>query len=244
MLCPRKQHRVRGPRLRPLSCRPDALSPQTTQSSRTPPEASFMPERLRREVESFIPERLSAPPRSKLSAMLNSLGGSLGETMRVFTDKKFVSWRLANLDSQSYLGGDLAGLLMSRGGIAIVPWPPLGGLDASSLGGLTSPPILTLGGLTSLTVTLRGLLLSSLPAFGALTSLIVTLGGLISLMTDLRGFTSIVILLGSSTSIIALHRITPPVLRASQFTLNIFTPSPSKQHFRLYPDVSLHGKLG
>ena len=30
-----------------------------------------MPERLRREVESFIPERLSAPPRSKLSAMLN-----------------------------------------------------------------------------------------------------------------------------------------------------------------------------
>ena len=50
---------------------PDALSPQTTQSSRTPPEASFMPERLRREVVSFIPERLSAPPRSKLSAMLN-----------------------------------------------------------------------------------------------------------------------------------------------------------------------------
>ena len=49
---------------------PDALSPQTTQSSRTPPEASFMPERLRREVVSFIPERLSAPPRSKLSAML------------------------------------------------------------------------------------------------------------------------------------------------------------------------------
>ena len=30
-----------------------------------------MPERLRREVVSFIPERLSAPPRSKLSAMLN-----------------------------------------------------------------------------------------------------------------------------------------------------------------------------
>ena len=30
-----------------------------------------MPLRLRREVESFIPERLSAPPRSKLSAMLN-----------------------------------------------------------------------------------------------------------------------------------------------------------------------------
>ena len=51
---------------------PEALSPQTTQSSRTPPDASFIPERLRREVEvSFIPERLSAPPRSKLSAMLN-----------------------------------------------------------------------------------------------------------------------------------------------------------------------------
>merc|ERR1719237_1799949 len=229
MLCPRKQHRVRGPRLRPLSCRPDALSPQTTQSSRTPPEASFMPLRLRREVESFIPERLSAPPRSKLSAMLNSLGGSLGETMLVFTNKKFVSWRLANLDSQSYLGGDLAGLLMSRGGIAIAPWPPLGGL-ASSLGGLASP-ILTLRGLTSLTVTLIGLLDTSLPARGGLTSFIVTLGGLISLMTDLRGFTSMVILLGSSTSIakMALYKeISPtPVLRASQFTLNIHTITPS-----------------
>lgn len=119
---------------------------------------------------------------------------------------------------------------MSRGGIAIAPWPPLGGLAASPLGGLTSP-ILTLRGLTSLTVTLIGLLDTSLPALGGLTSFIVTLGGLISLMTDFRGFTSMVILLGSSTSIatIALYKeITPPsVLRASQFTLNIHTITPS-----------------
>ena len=51
---------------------PEALSPQTTQSSRTPPEFSFMPDRLRSEVEfSFRPERFRAPPRSRLSAMLN-----------------------------------------------------------------------------------------------------------------------------------------------------------------------------
>ena len=144
---------------------------------------------------------------------------------------------------------------MSRGGIAIVPWPPLGGLDASSLGGLTSPilggltspPILTLGGLTSLTVTLRGLLLSSLPAFGALTSLIVTLGGLISLMTDLRGFTSIVTRLGSSTSMatIALNWKKPFEscrVQMSQVTLYIHSLIP-QQHFSSCPDVSKFSKL-
>merc|ERR1719397_875050 len=95
---------------------------------------------------------------------------------------------------------------MSKGGMAIAPWLPLGGL-ASSLGGLTSP--------------------------------LLTLGGLISLMTDLRGFTSMVIRLGSSTSIatIALHRITPPVLRTSQFTHNIHStiaPSNTLDSLRMF----------
>ena len=111
--------------------------------------------------------------------------------------------------------------------MATVPWPFLVGLS-STLGGLTSFGLAGL--LTSLTITLRGPPLpSELFVSSFVTSLIVTLGGLISLMTDLRGFTSMVIRLGSSTSIatIALHRITPPVLRASQFTHNIHTITPS-----------------
>ena len=92
---------------------------------------------------------------------------------------------------------------MSKGGMATVPWPFLGGLS-STLGGLTSFGLAGL--LTSLTITLRGPPLPSELVGGVLfvssfvTSLIVTLGGLISLMTDLRGFTSIVTRLGSSTS--------------------------------------------
>ena len=136
---------------------------------------------------------------------------------------------------------------MSRGGIAIAPWLPLGGLG-SPLGGLTSP-ILTLRGLTSLTVTLIGLLDTSLPARGGLTSFIVTLGGLISLMTDLRGFTSMVIRLGSSTSIatMALYRRSALLQSCGHHSsLSIFTSYHPEQHFRLYPDVSLHqiGMMG
>ena len=50
---------------------PEALSPQTTQSSRTPPEVSFNPERLRSEADSFRLLRLRAPPpRSRFSDIL------------------------------------------------------------------------------------------------------------------------------------------------------------------------------
>ena len=115
-------------------------------------------------------------------------------------------------DKKCNYGSHLAGLLMIRGGMEMLPWLPLGGL-ASSLGGLTSS---MLGGLASLTVTLRGLLVSSLAALEGLTSLIVTLGGLISLIPTLRGFPSIVLRLGSSTS---MTMIVTPVLRASQFTI-------------------------
>ena len=50
---------------------PEALSPQTTQSSRTPPDVSFNPERLRSEADSFKLLRLRAPPpRSRFSDIL------------------------------------------------------------------------------------------------------------------------------------------------------------------------------
>ena len=139
-------------------------------------------------------------------------------------------------------------MLTSKGGMATVPWPFLGGLS-STLGGLTSFGLAGL--LTSLTITLRGPPLPSELVAGVLfvsslvTSLIVTLGGLISLMTDLRGFTSIVTRLGSSTSMatIALNwKNSLRILQMSQVTLYIHSLIP-QQHFSSYPDVSKFSKL-
>ena len=142
---------------------------------------------------------------------------------------------------QTHLGW----LLTSKGGMATVPWPFLGGLS-STLGGLTSFALAGL--LTSLTITLRGPPLpSELFVSSFVTSLIVTLGGLISLMTDLRGFTSIVTRLGSSTSMatIALNWKKPFEscrVQMSQVTLYIHSLIP-QQHFSSCPDVSKFSKL-